>query len=150
MAPPRSVAELITLHEKRVPAAYQDSLGYWTIGVGHLIDARKGGRLPDHIIDALREWDIAEATRELREDQPWTAQLDEVRHAALIDMVFNLGPEPFDHDGVKDWPMFLGQMQRGEWKAASDNMLSTKWAAQVGSRATRLSQMIRTGTWPDR
>ena len=31
----------------------QDGLGCWTIGIGHLIDWRKGGRLPDAIIDAL-------------------------------------------------------------------------------------------------
>lgn len=34
-----------------MPHAYQDSLGYWTIGVGFLIDGRKGGRLPDAVRD---------------------------------------------------------------------------------------------------
>ena len=29
-------------HEGRVPHAYQDHKGFWTIGVGHLIDERRG------------------------------------------------------------------------------------------------------------
>lgn len=38
-----TLASLLTSDEGRVPHAYQDHLGYWTIGVGHLIDRRKGG-----------------------------------------------------------------------------------------------------------
>ena len=34
------IIALLSLHEGRVEHAYQDSLGYWTIGVGHLIDKR--------------------------------------------------------------------------------------------------------------
>lgn len=133
--------------EGRKPAAYQDSLGYLTIGVGHLIDARKGGRLPDSIIDALLEYDIREAMGILFKDQPWTAQLDPVRQGVLINMVFNMGDEPFDHDGFKDWPNFLAQVQRGDYEQAATNMLGTLWAQQVGMRASRLAQQLRTGVW---
>lgn len=35
--------------EGNVPYAYSDSLGYLTIGVGFLIDKRKGGRLPEAV-----------------------------------------------------------------------------------------------------
>ena len=38
--------------------AYQDSLGFWTIGVGRLIDSRKGGGLSNEEIDFLLENDI--------------------------------------------------------------------------------------------
>lgn len=46
--------------EGRVPHAYQDHLGYWTIGVGHLIDKRKGGGLTPDEVDYLLEatWSI--------------------------------------------------------------------------------------------
>src|SRR3546814_15181122 len=41
--------------EGRIPHAYPDSLGYWTIGVGRLIDKRKGGRLTNVETDMLLE-----------------------------------------------------------------------------------------------
>lgn len=143
-----TLRELLVLHEGRVPHAYRDSLGYLTIGVGHLIDNRKGGRLPEEIIDILLDHDIKEHSDALVAVQPWVMKLDEVRRAVLFDMTFNLGIEPFDGDGFKDWPIFLGQVQSGLYNAAADNMLKTLWAKQVGRRAERLAGMMRDGKWP--
>ena len=143
------VRRLISLHEGRVPFAYADSLGYLTIGVGHLIDKRKGGGIPDHIIDLLLDWDIAEHTKILLAAIPWVAKLDEVRYAVLVDMAFNLGGEPFDGDGFKDWPLFVEQVRTGKFAEAAANMRATTWAKQVGKRAQRLATMMETGTWPE-
>lgn len=142
-----NVKSLIELHEGRVPHAYVDSLGYLTIGVGHLVDKRLGGRLPDHIIDALFEYDLHEHTRLLVEAIPWVAQLDPVRYAVMVDMCFNLGPEPFDGDGFKDWPIFVEQVRTGQYAKAAANMRATTWAKQVGTRALRLAAMMETGSW---
>jgi lysozyme len=38
-----NIAEQLRRDEGEVLHAYQDKYGYWTIGVGRLIDARKGG-----------------------------------------------------------------------------------------------------------
>jgi lysozyme len=140
--------KLLSLHEGRVPWAYVDSLGFLTIGVGHLIDKKKGGRLPEHIIDALLDYDIQTHRDELYQSAPWVLELDDVRRAALVDMAFNLSVEPFDGDGYKDWPKFVDQMKRKEWDLAANNMRSTLWAEQVGPRAERLAMMIETGQWP--
>lgn len=144
---PEKLRQQLIRDEGYKPAVYQDSMGYWTVGVGHLVDERRGGRLPDSIIDALLEYDIREATGALLRDQPWVAQLDPVRQGVLINMAFNLGLEPFDGDGIKDWPNFLSQVRNGDYEAAASNMLSTKWAQQVGLRATRLAKQLRTGEW---
>lgn len=144
-----NIRELLSLHEGRVPYAYQDSLEFWTIGVGHLIDKRKGGALPEHIIDALLTWDIEKHTEELLKAQPWVANLDPVRFAVLQDMTFNLGVEPFDGDGFKDWPIFVRQVRDGQYAEAAHNMRNTLWASQVKSRATRLATMMETGRWPE-
>lgn len=40
---------LLELDEGRVKCAYRDSLGFWTAGVGHLVDKRRGGKLPDFL-----------------------------------------------------------------------------------------------------
>ena len=129
------------------PSVYQDSLGYYTIGCGHLVDERKGGKLPDSIIQDLLDYDIREAMGKLFAYQPWTAQLDPARQGVLINMVFNLGIEPFDNDGFKDWPIFIDQVRHGKYEEAAPNMLSTLWAQQVGMRAARLAKQLRTGEW---
>ena len=38
-----STVDLLIAEEGEKLSAYQDSMGFWTIGVGRLIDARKGG-----------------------------------------------------------------------------------------------------------
>lgn len=139
----RSIRELLTLHEGRVPHAYADSLGYLTIGIGHLIDERKGGRLPDSIIDALFEHDLQEHANELFASLPWARDLDPVRQAVLIDMYFNL------RRGLLGFKETLRHFQAGNWDAAATAMLDSKWAKQVKTRATRLAQMTRTGEWPE-
>jgi lysozyme len=152
----KTLRELLSLHEGRKAEPYKDSLGFWTIGVGHLIDARKGGTIfgidsipmTEANIDKLLDADILKHSLELFREQPWITKMDEVRKAVMQDMTFNLGIEPFDDDGFKDWPMFLNQVNTGQWEAAAKNMLSTTWAKQVGSRAARLAEMMRTGKWP--
>ena len=137
-----NVRELITLHEGRVPHAYVDSLGFLTIGIGHLIDQRKGGRLPDSIIDALFEHDLHEHTNELFALVPWARHLDPVRQAVLVDMYFNL------RRGLFGFKETLRHFEAGRWEKAAEAMLDSKWASQVKDRATRLATMVRTGEWP--
>jgi lysozyme len=161
--------DLVALHEGRKPRKYKDSEGYWTVAVGHLIDERKGGSLPtfiaialahrgldvykgdampEDLIDQLLDYDIALHRGELLKYRPWVAKLDPVRQAVVVDMAFNMGLEPFDGDGFKDWPNFVEQMRTGQWAKAAENMLGTLWAKQVKSRAVRLAEMVRTGQWP--
>lgn len=130
------------LHEGRKNTLYKDSLGYLTIGVGHLLDPTVGGKLPEQIIDALLDWDINEKTTELLSKLPWINALDDVRKAVLIDMAFNLGVS-----GLLRWPIFLGQVAAGKYTEAAENMRQTKWASQVKSRADNLSKMMETGRW---
>jgi lysozyme len=135
---------LLSLHEGRINHAYQDSLGYWTIGVGHLIDPRKGGRLPEHIIDALLEYDIAVHWQELEEALPWVTELDKVRQTVLLDMAFNLGIK-----GLLGFKRTLPAVKAGRYQEAASRMLQSLWARQVKTRAVRLSRMMETGQWPE-
>ena len=41
----------LRFEEGVVPHAYEDHLGYLTIGCGHMVDERLGGGLSDWIID---------------------------------------------------------------------------------------------------
>jgi len=129
--------------ERRLP--YTDTVGKLTIGVGfNLTDV---GLEPEEIDFILRRR-VGHLVYYLGQVLPWFSRLDDVRQAVLVNMAYNLGPEPFDHDGFKDWPIFLSQIEQSRYAEAAANMLSTKWARQVGRRAARLAEMMRTGNWP--
>lgn len=118
---------------------YTDSMGKLTIGVGRNLSG-KGISLQE--AQMLLANDIAAATADLQAALPWTADLDEVRKGALLNMTFNLGI-----GGLAEFRDFLGKMQAGNFAAAAGAMLDSLWARQVGARATRLSVQIQTGTW---
>lgn len=123
-------------------SAYQDSLGYWTIGVGRLIDKRKGGRLRDNEIDFLLSNDIDEVEEALEARISFYKSLDEARRGVLLNMAFNLGI-----DGLLAFKNTLSLVGAGKYKEASVEMLKSKWASQVGDRAKRLSKQMETGKW---
>lgn len=139
-----SAQALIAYDEGEVDHAYKDSLGYLTIGVGHLIDAAKGGSLPKEIVDALFEWDRTHKEAELTAALYYYVHLDEVRKAVLLDMAFNLGTA-----GLLAFKQTLASIQAGNYVAASVSMLQSRWATQLPVRANRLSQMMATGQWPE-
>ncbi len=127
-------------HEGFVPYAYPDTGGYYTIGIGHLIDKRKGGSISrDSALYILNE-DIESKCGDLNNYLPWYRDLDEVRQRVLIDMCFNLGMQ-----GLLQFHNTLAHIQSGRYAEASKTMLTSKWAKQVGVRAKTLSEMMRTG-----
>ena len=140
-----NLRSLIELHEGRIPYCYADSLGNLTIGVGHLVDKAKGGKLPEDIIDALLDHDIRVHAEELRRELPWVKDLDPVRYAVLVDMAFNLGVP-----GLLLFRNTLGAIKAGDMAGAAESMLKSRWATQVGSRAKRLAGMLVSGQWPDK
>lgn len=123
-----------------IPHAYQDSLGYWTIGVGRLIDKRKGGRLTSTEIDYLLGNDIDEKIKDLDKVAPWWRQLSPTRQRVMINMTFNMGI-----GWISTFKNTVANIKEGNYEAAAKGMLASKWAKQVGARATRLAEMMRVG-----
>lgn len=118
---------------------YVDTVGKTTIGVGrNLTDV---GISSDEI-DLLLNNDIARAEAALTSSLPWTASLDDARRGALINMTFNMGI-----GGVLQFTNMLAAFQSANWEAAATAMLDSRWAGQVGDRATRLAQQVRSGEW---
>lgn len=126
--------------EGRRAHAYTDSEGYLTIGIGHLIDRRKGGELPDHIIDELLQHDITAVVRALNDALPWWRRLSEARRRALANMAFNLGI-----GGLLGFRRMLAALQASDYERAAAEALDSKWARQVGDRAERIAALIRAG-----
>lgn len=121
--------------------AYPDSLGYWTIGVGRMIDARLGGGITEQEAEYLLDNDIAETIGALVMRFPWFSRLDEVRQAVLIDMGF------MGVSRLAGFVKMLAMVRTGDYVGASAEMLDSKWARQVGGRAHHLSEMMRSGRW---
>jgi lysozyme len=122
--------------------AYQDSLGYWTIGVGRLIDPRKGGGLSNEEIDFLLENDIKTKTREVLLALPWMPRLSEPRQAVLIGMAFQMGMK-----GLLQFKRMLSAVEDGQYFEAAMEMLDSTWAKQTPARAARLAKQMETGEW---
>lgn len=123
-------------------AAYQDHLGFWTIGVGRLIDARKGGGITQDESAYLLANDIEKRRDELLRLLPWAAALDDARFGVLLNMAFQMGVA-----GLMKFQNTLRMVQGGDYDGAATNMMLSIWAAQTPERARRLSAQMRTGVW---
>ena len=128
--------------EGSVSHAYEDSLGFTTIGVGRLIDARRGGGLSDSEIGYLLSNDIEEKTAQVLAALPWASKLSETRRAVLINMAFQLGI-----NGLLKFKRALGSIEDGQYSEAAMEMLDSLWAQQTPDRAKRLAKQMTTGEW---
>ncbi|CAM4077799.1 Lysozyme [Bordetella tumbae] len=128
--------------EGEVLHAYQDHLGYWTLGIGRLIDKRKGGGItPDEAAYLLAN-DIKRVSVEVSKRLPWFEALDEARKGVLLNMAFQMGV-----DGLLGFKNTLAMVARHDYAKAADGMLNSLWARQTPARAQRLSKQMRTGEW---
>lgn len=129
---------LLIHYEGKVPHAYQDHLGYWTIGVGRLIDERKGGGLSDAEVDYLLENDIDNVVSQLEHTIPNWDDLPDRVQIALASMAFQMGVS-----GLFGFRRMLGHIEQKNWTEAAREALSSKWASQTPSRAEDIAEMIR-------
>lgn len=130
--------------EGDIPYAYQDQFGFWTIGVGRLIDRRKGGFLREDEIDLMLNNDIADRVAALQSWPAWQAVAnDPVRAAALLDMAFQLGV-----NGLASFHNSLSLIAAQQWQEAAAALLNSRWAKQTPNRAARVTNMIATGVAP--
>ncbi len=137
-----NIAEQLKRDEGFKLAAYQDHLGYWTIGVGRLIDIRKGGGITAEEAEYLLANDIQRRTKDLSISLPWFDELDEARKGVLVNMAFQLGT-----NGLLNFKKTLESVRRGHYVAAANEMLQSKWADQTPMRAERLAKQMMTGVW---
>ena len=118
---------------------YRDSEGLLTIGYGHCLD-RKG--ISKTVAEEMLVDDIADAALIIRVRFPWTQKLSDIRQAAFINLVFNLGGA-----GLATFKKFLVAAQAGDWETARTELLDSKYASQVGERAVRIAQQLASDQW---
>lgn len=141
---------------------YKDTLGIDTIGVGRNIIDRPltvaemqhlGIFSTQEIYDNgitlygaryLLRNDVAIAERELLAAQSCVKNLNAPRQMVCVNMAFNLGMPR-----LKRFTNMWNAIHRKDYERAADEMLDSRWAEQVKGRATRLSDIMRTGELND-
>ena len=133
--PYQPVRDLLIIHEGMRLKPYKDSVGKLTIGVGRNLDDVGISRDEAMI---LLDNDITAAMDALDEALPWWRTLDVLRSRVLIDMAFNLGITR-----LLGFKQMIAALQAGQYDVAALQMLKSKWAEQVGSRAQTLAAMMQ-------
>lgn len=134
----RLVAQL-KKHEGLRLTPYKCTADKLTIGIGRNLE---DVGISEHEAEMLLKNDIDRATKQLLLSFPWVADLDSVRKAALINFTFNVGIGT-----VKKFVKAMSFLEAKEYDKAALEFLSSRWASQVGKRATEITEQIRTGRW---
>lgn len=127
---------LLVEHEKYRQFAYTDSTGHLTIGIGRNLTDR--GINPTEAYYLLDD-DIFYFNNKLNHYLPFFSELDENRQIVLIDMCFNLGVQ-----GLLAFKQMVSALESHDYERAAREMMESKWAEQVGERATQLAAIMRT------
>ncbi len=144
MTDPRLVRD-VSLAEGCRLTAYKDSLGFWTVGYGHLLDQSvswDGYTITQEQADAWLAEDLDKAAAFAQTLTEWGDLDTQCRQNAIIELCFNMG---------KKWLLFVNTrraIERQDWQGAHDGLLASLWASQVhGTRAQRLSGYLLPGVY---
>lgn len=134
-------AELISsvkVHEGYRSRAYQDTVGVWTIGYGtNLQELQIGEELAAEWLNLkLRQAAVSAG------GYPWYATLSWPRKDVIVEMIYNLGLTRFDR-----FAKLKKALAESNYKTASEEMLASTWAEQVGVRALRLATQMSSGAY---
>lgn len=124
-------------------SVYQDSLGYWTIGIGHCIDERCGCGISADISRQLFEDDIAKFTATARGSFEFFDKLDPVRQDVIVMLCFQLGAK-----GLHSFNLMLKAIHDHAWHDAAFELANSLWGRQVGTERKRdMCNAIEVGKW---
>ena len=150
--------EKLIVHEGLRLQVYKDTLGIDTIGIGRNLEDRGISKeeldaLDIPTIDHIYEYGITEADavylatndvqiveEELLRAHPCVDRLDSVRQLILMDMAFNMGV-PRLCKFKKMW----NAIHEEDFQSAAKEMLDSRWANQVKSRAVKLANAMHNG-----
>jgi len=150
--------EKLIAHEGLRLEVYKDSLGIDTIGIGRNLEDRGISKdeldwmdypsieyvYSDGISEAdamyLAQNDVQIVEDELLRAHPCVDRLDAVRQLILVDMAFNMGV-PRLCKFKKMWTA----VHENKFDIAAKEMLDSRWANQVKSRAVKLANAMHNG-----
>lgn len=131
------IRESLIKHEGEVLHAYEDHLGYLTIGVGRLIDKRRGGGISHNEAMLLLNNDISRVVADLEDRCELYSFPEPVQHA-LVEMGFQLGV-----NGLMNFKKMWQHLRNHDYFSAADEALDSRWAQQTPNRANAVADMLR-------
>jgi lysozyme len=151
----KTIVPRVKKHEGVKPKVYTDSRGYKTVGVGMKLSrgdadtvlksvganpaAVKSGKQalsPDQM-DKILIKDLMTSKSSMERVMPNFTSLPPDIQGVLIEMNFNLGTT-----GLLKFKKFLDYIKGGKYQEASEEMLRSAWAKQVGDRAKVLADVV--------
>ena len=137
----------IKRHEGEVLEIYEDSLGYKTLGIGHLCQPEDpeykwevGTKVSQEVVDMYYESDFdkhyKEAIHVFGNEEDFE-KLPEVIQRVLVNMCFNLGGSR-----LSKFRNMLKACREHNWKEMSVQMQDSRWYGQVGRRSKELQEMV--------
>ncbi len=112
-------------------------MGRLTIGYGrNLTDVGISQAEASDLLDN----DLTRAVSDLQQAFPFVLDLDSTRFVVLACMSFNLGI-----GRLSKFVQMWAAIRRGDYASAAMEMMESTWSSQVGARATRLAEAMRSG-----
>jgi|TARA_R100001510_G_C7600652_1_gene167346 lysozyme len=137
----------IKRHEGEVLEIYEDSLGYKTLGIGHLCQPEDpeyswavGTKVSQEVVNMYYEQDFQKHYQETvhvygsYED---FKNLPEPIQRVLVNMCFNLGGTRFSK-----FKNMLKACKENNWQEMARQMQDSRWYYQVGRRSQELQKMV--------
>jgi len=131
------IVEDLKRHEGLRLHAYQDHLGYWTIGYGRLIDERKSGGISKAEAEHLLANDIDRVARRLQHETGFRNAPSPVKRA-LVNMAFQLGVT-----GLLGFKRMWAALEQRDYERAAEEALDSRWAEQTPNRAEEVAGWIK-------
>ena len=122
---------------------YLDTVGISTVGCGHNLKVKPldcAYPLNDEQVDSILADDLVNVFSGLDAHLGWWRTLSYARQRVMANMAFNMGIGT-----LLTFKNTLGAIEKGQYEAASEGMLNSTWARQVGDRAYRLSALMLRG-----
>lgn len=131
----------IEKHEGKRRKAYEDTLGNWTIGIGHLIklpdeEYLLKANLKDYEIEHFFNTDLNQAINDAR-NFIGESSINETAFEIIVNMAFNLG-----YPKLSQFVKLQKALQENDYQKASQEMLNSRWAKQVPNRASELALIM--------
>ncbi len=131
--------EQLIRHEGMKLKPYKDTVGKLTIGIGRNLDDM--GIVEDEAHFMLDN-DIQRCKYELISNVLYWESIEEVRQDVLINMCFNMGISR-----LRSFRNMWNAIKNKDYETASEEMLDSRWATQVGNRALELAKQMKEGLW---
>lgn len=128
----------IKQHEGLRLKPYKDTVGALTVGYGHNLEQE----ITLEEADVFLLQDVTKAIRELDRAFKGWKEHSETRQNVLIEMAFNMGAPR-----LATFRRFWYALSQKDYQTATQEMLDSQWARQVGQRARTLAARMETDSF---